>query len=115
MSMHILRGFCTPDLILTAVILMSMLMCFMMVCSILNPFTIISVYDEFIDLSIFTDFRGDEQTIAQRCIEKGLEFVVVNGLEPVSNREVLALSDRFPALYLPALGNSSNSVQRRTC
>jgi TatD DNase family protein len=50
------------------------------------------------------EFRGDEDLIVSKCKTNGLEFVVVNGLEPHSNREVLALCDRHPSIYLPAIG-----------
>jgi TatD DNase family protein len=50
------------------------------------------------------DFDGDEEAIVAACHDKGLEYVIVNGLEPISNREVLALCERHPTLYLPAIG-----------
>ncbi len=48
-------------------------------------------------------FRGEEDSIVQKCLSHGLEYIVCNGLEPISNREVLRLSERNPAV-LPALG-----------
>ena len=51
---------------------------------------------------IHEKFAGEEDTMAEKCREC-LEYVVVNGLEPVSNRAVLELCGRHPNL-LPALG-----------
>lgn len=48
-------------------------------------------------------FAGEEEQVAARAANAGLEAVIVNGLEPVSNRAVLALCERFDHL-LPALG-----------
>jgi TatD DNase family protein len=48
-------------------------------------------------------FHGEEDAIVQKCTESGLEFIVCNGLEPVSNRQVLDLSLKYPTV-LPALG-----------
>lgn len=48
-------------------------------------------------------FEGEEDAVAARAAEAGLEWVIVNGLEPRSNRAVLALCERHPHL-LPALG-----------
>ncbi|CAM9599870.1 unnamed protein product, partial [Ectocarpus fasciculatus] len=50
------------------------------------------------------DFKGDEELIVEKCQTAGLQYIVVNGLEPHSNREVLALSERHCSLYLPAIG-----------
>ena len=48
-------------------------------------------------------FAGEEDAIATRAAEAGLEYVIVNGLEPRSNREVIALCERHDHL-LPAVG-----------
>ena len=48
-------------------------------------------------------FRGEEDIIAQRAKDAGLHWVIVNGLEPVSNRAVLEFCKRHAHL-LPALG-----------
>jgi len=48
-------------------------------------------------------FAGEEDAAAARAADAGLEFVIVNGLEPRSNRAVLELCARHPHL-LPALG-----------
>jgi TatD DNase family protein len=48
-------------------------------------------------------FQGSEELVHQKCAQVGVEYVILNGLEPVSNRQVLALSEKFPR-YLPALG-----------
>ena len=53
---------------------------------------------------IHEKFAGEEDAVAQRARDKGLEYCVVNGLEPVSNRAVLELCDRHPGALLPALG-----------
>jgi hypothetical protein len=45
--------------------------------------------------------------VAVRARENGLEFCVVNGLEPRSNRAVLELCDRHPGALLPALGEET--------
>lgn len=52
---------------------------------------------------IHPSFAGDEDAAAQRALEAGVTRVIVNGLEPRSNRDVLALCRRHPNL-LPALG-----------
>lgn len=49
-------------------------------------------------------FEGEEDAVAERARAKGLEFCVVNGLEPQSNRAVLELCERHPGSLLPALG-----------
>lgn len=48
-------------------------------------------------------FAGEEDAVATRAAEAGLEAVIVNGLEPVSNRATLELCGRHDHL-LPALG-----------
>ena len=48
-------------------------------------------------------FEGEEDLVAERAAESGLDYVIVNGLEPKSNRQVLELCKRHPHL-LPALG-----------
>lgn len=48
-------------------------------------------------------FAGDQDAVIARAMEAGVDAIVVNGLEPRSNREVLALSARHPAVK-PALG-----------
>ena len=52
---------------------------------------------------IHPQFEGEEDQVADRARDAGLEYVIVNGLEPVSNRRVLELCDRHDHL-LPALG-----------
>ena len=52
---------------------------------------------------IHPKFTGEEDEVALRAKDKGLEFIIVNGLEPISNREVLKLCQRHDHL-LPALG-----------
>jgi TatD DNase family protein len=53
---------------------------------------------------IHEKFTGQEADIAQSCIDHGLDYVIVNGLEPVSNRKILAYHQEFPTVMLPALG-----------
>ncbi len=52
---------------------------------------------------IHPSFDGDEDAAAERARAAGLEWVIVNGLEPVSNRRVLQLCERHEGL-LAALG-----------
>lgn len=52
---------------------------------------------------IHPSFAGEEDATAERAAAAGLEFVIVNGLEPRSNRAVLDLCARHDHL-LPALG-----------
>jgi len=52
---------------------------------------------------IHPQFAGEEDLIAKRALAAGVTRVIVNGLEPRSNRAVLALCARHPNL-LPALG-----------
>ena len=47
--------------------------------------------------------KVDVQTIYDKCVEKGLKFIINNGLEPISNREVLSMYEKFP-IFLPAIG-----------
>ena len=48
-------------------------------------------------------FAGQEDAVAARARDAGLDFIIVNGLEPRSNRAVLQLCERHAHL-LPALG-----------
>lgn len=48
-------------------------------------------------------FAGDEDNAARRAAAAGVECVIVNGLEPKSNRRILELCDRHENLF-PALG-----------
>ncbi len=48
-------------------------------------------------------FEGQQDEVARRAAEAGLDCVIVNGLEPASNRAVLDLCVRYPHLF-PALG-----------
>lgn len=48
-------------------------------------------------------FSGEEDQVAERAAAAGVSRVIVNGLEPRSNRAVLALCERHGNL-LPALG-----------
>lgn len=53
---------------------------------------------------ICSKFEGREDAIALDCIAKQMDHVIVNGLEPVSNRKILEFSARFSPYMLPALG-----------
>lgn len=48
-------------------------------------------------------FSGDLEATIARAEDAGLGAIVVNGLEPVSNRLIIAMAERH-ALVLPALG-----------
>lgn len=52
---------------------------------------------------IHDDFAGEEDAVASRARSAGLDLVIVNGLEPKSNRAVLELCGRHEHLQ-PALG-----------
>ena len=52
---------------------------------------------------IHPQFEGEEQQAAVRAAAAGLSAVIVNGLEPASNRRVLQLCEGHSHLY-PALG-----------
>ena len=49
-------------------------------------------------------FEGEEANIAERCLAQNVRQVVVNGLNPDSNRKILQLCKDFPQLYRPAIG-----------
>ncbi|KAM3572210.1 hypothetical protein VYU27_005791 [Nannochloropsis oceanica] len=69
--------------------------------------SVASTLNNYVDVHchiIHEKFVGEEDDVAQRARDKGLEFCVVNGLEPQSNRAVLELCARHPASLLPALG-----------
>jgi len=44
-------------------------------------------------------FAADREQVVQRAKDAGLEAVIVNGLEPTSNREVLALAETYPHVH----------------
>lgn len=52
---------------------------------------------------IHEKFEGEEDEMAVLCAEKGLDCIVVNGLEPISNRKILEYSQRHQNI-LPAMG-----------
>ena len=52
---------------------------------------------------VHRQFSGEEDATAERARDAGLDVVIVNGLEPVSNRAVLELCARHDHLY-PAIG-----------
>lgn len=49
-------------------------------------------------------FSGDLAQVVDRARQAGFGALVVNGLEPVSNREVLAMAAKFGSIIRPALG-----------
>lgn len=53
---------------------------------------------------IHEKFVGKEPQIAEDCVAHGLDYVIVNGLEPESNRKILAYAAEYPTIMLPALG-----------
>lgn len=53
---------------------------------------------------IHEKFEGKEDEIAQQCIKAGMDFVILNGLEPESNRKILSFCEKYPKRMLPALG-----------
>ena len=48
-------------------------------------------------------FAADQSVVIERAIFAGVSAIVVNGLDPSSNRQVLAMAERFPQVK-PALG-----------
>ena len=48
-------------------------------------------------------FASDRAEVIQRAIDAGLGAIVVNGLEPNSNREILKMSEQYDVI-LPAIG-----------
>jgi TatD DNase family protein len=52
---------------------------------------------------IHEQFHGEEDVIAEKCKNFGLEYIIVNGLEPVSNRATLELARKHSHI-LPAAG-----------
>jgi TatD DNase family protein len=53
---------------------------------------------------IHDQVTGEEDDVTHRAQLAGLEYCIVNGLEPISNRAVLDLCARHPNILLPALG-----------
>ena len=50
-----------------------------------------------------TVFKSNIEEVISKSARNGLEYIVVNGLEPKSNRDVLHLCNRYKML-LPAIG-----------
>lgn len=48
-------------------------------------------------------FKDRQNEIEQKCRDAGLEFIIINGLEPKTNRKTLEMCESVPE-YLPALG-----------
>ena len=53
---------------------------------------------------IHDQFVGEEDSIAEKCKQAGLDHVIINGLEPISNRKILEFCSRQNPHMLPALG-----------
>lgn len=49
-------------------------------------------------------FENKEDEIAIECIEHGLDHVIVNGIEPRSNRKILEYCDKFSPYMQAAIG-----------
>ena len=49
-------------------------------------------------------FENREDEIAVDCIRKGMDFVIVNGIEPKSNRRILEFCEKFAPYMQPAIG-----------
>lgn len=65
-----------------------------------------SLYMNYVDVHAHLtheQFRSDVDAVINKCVSSGLQYIVCNGLEPVSNREVLQMSVKYPHI-LPALG-----------
>lgn len=71
-----------------------------------RPLNMISTTRSYVDVHAHLthkQFDGEEDSIVEKCISSGLEYIVCNGLEPISNRQVLQISERNP-MILSALG-----------
>eukprot|EP00640_Fibrocapsa_japonica_P003744 CAMPEP_0113935426 /NCGR_PEP_ID=MMETSP1339-20121228/2575_1 /TAXON_ID=94617 /ORGANISM="Fibrocapsa japonica" /LENGTH=295 /DNA_ID=CAMNT_0000937573 /DNA_START=167 /DNA_END=1054 /DNA_ORIENTATION=+ /assembly_acc=CAM_ASM_000762 len=68
-----------------------------------NPAQLINSYVDAHCHIIHEKFQGEEDAVAERAANAGLEYCIVNGLEPISNRKVLELCERHSNL-VPALG-----------
>ena len=53
---------------------------------------------------IHDQFQGEEDSIVKKCQEYGLQHIIVNGLEPKSNRDVIELCNKYHPILLPAIG-----------
>ena len=53
---------------------------------------------------IHEKFEGKEDFVAEDCIRNGLDFVIVNGIEPVSNRKILEYCAKYSPYMQPAIG-----------
>jgi TatD DNase family protein len=49
-------------------------------------------------------FENKENEIAETCIRKGMDYVIVNGIEPISNRKILEFCNRYSPYMQPAIG-----------
>jgi hypothetical protein len=49
-------------------------------------------------------FENKENDIAETCIQKGMDFVIVNGIEPISNRKILEFCNTYSPYMQPAIG-----------
>ena len=48
-------------------------------------------------------FNSDQDSVIRKSIDAGLHAIVVNGLEPKSNRQILEMANKYNEI-LPALG-----------
>lgn len=49
-------------------------------------------------------FENREDEIAIDCIRKGMDFVIINGIEPKSNRRILEFCEKYSPFMQPAIG-----------
>ena len=59
-------------------------------------------------------YNNDQDAIITKCLQYGLQHIIVNGLEPVSNRRVLELCEKYSdtKLLSPSSSSSSSSSQQ---
>jgi hypothetical protein len=53
---------------------------------------------------IHEQFSGEEDSIVAKCQQFGLQHIIVNGLDPKSNRDVIDLCSKHHPTLLPAIG-----------
>jgi TatD DNase family protein len=71
-----------------------------------NSFELPKVKKHYVDVHTHLThqaFVEDWEAVVERAREAGLTAIVVNGLEPISNRQVLAMAAKYPVIK-PALG-----------
>lgn len=79
-----------------------------------KPFGFVDVHAHL----IHEDFLNEEDEIAIKCANVGLEFIVVNGLEPISNRKILDYSMKhnniLPSMGIYPIDAMTNVINRET-